>query len=537
MLLIDLRSFGPANTAVNPKVLPASVGVNASNMDMSQGDFRGMRGALLVHTLTGLGSQANAIYRWGRDAASDTQYWLATTADADYARSLLASDSNERTYRTGAGTAPVYMDSTTLGSAPYPTSTVDLGVPAPTTALVPVLGTPGSGTNETRVYLDTFVRANGDESAPNSNTGTLVVAGGSTVTFSGLAAAPAGAHGITLRRIYVTTGGEYQRVLEQSSATTTATDSGTRGAVLQTGGSATKPSWLVPPTDGAGMIALWNGMHGMHRGKAYRTCVSFNPHAWPIEYERSVPDTIVGTAAWGENWLLATSGLPRVVNGTSPVGMIAKPIVGFKQACVAKRSVKGVGHGVCWASNDGLAYYGQQGARILTDGILTKAQWRALVPSTIIGASWGRWYIGFYNDGTQRSFMVDTVQPAGILWSTVAAYGAFEDSVSETLHLLQTGNTISKWDAGTQLSGTWKSGVIRTRTAANPGAARVIGTTYPVTFSLWADGVLKVNAQSVTSDAAFRLPSGYVAEEFQVQVVGAGPLEGVFVGTEMADLP
>ena len=307
--------------------------------------------------------------------------------------------------------------------------------------------------------------------------------------------------------------------------------------MLQTGGSATKPAWLTPPDDGAGILDLWSGLHGMHHGKAYLVCVPFNPHAWPLEYRRIVPDTIVGTAKFGENWLLATTGLPRVVNGSTPAGMVDRPIPGFKQACVSKKSVKSVGHGVCWASNDGLAYFGQAGPKVLTDGILTKAQWRALVPSSIVGASWGRWYIGFYNDGTRKSFMIDTLEPKGIIWTDVAAFGTFEDSLSEALYLVQSGNTIGKWDYGTALEATFKSALIRTPTEANPGAARIIASTYPVRFTLWAGDQLRINEMEVFSDEPFRLPGGYVATEFQVRLRGKGPMEGCFIGTEMADLP
>ena len=538
MLLIDLRQFGPGNSSRNPKQLPAGIGVEVRNLDMSQGDFRGMRQPSLAHTLTGLGSQATTIYRMGRDTASDTQYWLATAADANYARSLLASDPNERTYITGGGGTPRYTDSTLLGSAPYPTTTVALGVPAPATVMSVAVGTPGSGPDEDRVYVDTFLRANGDESAPNLLTATLTAPGGSTAAITGLSSVPAGTHGITLRRIYVSTGGDFMRILEQSASTTTATDDGvTRTSILQTGGSSSKPSWLTPPDGLVGIIELWSGMHGAFEGKSYRTCVPFTPHAWPIEYRRVISDTIVGTAAWGENWLLATTGVPRVVNGTSPIGMTARPVVGFKQACVSKQSVKGVGHGVCWASNDGLAYVGQAGQKILTDGILTKAQWRALVPSTITGASWGRWYIGFYNDGSRKAFMIDTVEPQGIIWCDVAAFGAFEDSISETLFIVQAGNTISKWDYGSQLEASFKSAIIRIPAEVNPGAARIVATTYPVRFTLWADGDLKVYEMEVFSDEPFRLPGDYTAREFQVKLTGKGPMEGFFMGTEMADLP
>ena len=112
MLLIDLRTMRAANAAINPKLLPVGTGEDARNLDISQGDFRGMRGLLLAHTLTGVVSQAASIYRMGRDTASDAAYWLATTADADYARSLLATDPTERSYGTGGGGVPRYTDNT-----------------------------------------------------------------------------------------------------------------------------------------------------------------------------------------------------------------------------------------------------------------------------------------------------------------------------------------------------------------------------------------------------------------------------------------
>ena len=535
MLIIDLQQFLAANLALNPKVLGPGIGVDAQNLDTSQGDFRGLRAATTVHTLTGYaGIQQASIYRMGRDAASDTAYWLASASDLDWARSMLASDTAERTYYTD-GTKPKYTDNTFLGAPPYPTGYVDLGVPAPTSTMTLAVNTSGTGPDETRTYTETFLRANLDESAPNTTTSSITVPGGSTVDITSLAAAPGGSHGIVNRRIYVTTGGDYQRVLEQVATTLTATDSGARGAVLETGGSTTKPAWLTPADNLKGLVELWNGMHGAFAGKAYSVCVPFNPHAWPVEYRRILSDTIVGTAAFGENWLIATTGKPRLVNGTSPLGMMGRP-VNLKQACVSKKSVKGVEHGACWASNDGLCYHGQYGTKILTKNLLTKAQWRALVPSTIIGASWNGWYVGFYNDGTRKGFMIDPANPVGIIWLTQGAFGVFEDSISETLFVLDTSNAIKKFDAGAAQSATFKSRVIRTPSPTNPGAARVIATTYPVTFKLWADGSLK-NTTTVADDDGFRLPGGYEAEEFQVQIEGAGAVEGVFVGESMGDLP
>jgi hypothetical protein len=535
-MILSLQAFKGANGSINPKLLPDGIGVNALNLDATQGDFRGQRAASVVHTLTGYATQQISLYRMGRDAPSDTAYWLAYNVDADFARSPLAGDTTERTYITRAGSIPAFTNNTYLGSAPYPTATIDLGVPAPTAAMAATLDTAGGGPTETRVYVDTFVRSNGDESAPGIST-TIEVLGGSTVDLDTFDPMPSGSHGITLRRIYVSvSGGSFQRCLEIAVASTSATDTGTRGAVLQTGGATTKPAWLVPPDDMAGIIELWNGMLGGNTAKQYLVCVPNSPHAWPVEYRRTVPEQIVGTATWGSNWFIATTGIPRVAFGTTPGGMADAP-VRFKQACVSKRSVKGVGHGVCWASNNGLCYHGERGTFILTERLLTKAQWRALVPDTIIGASWGRWYIGFYNDGTRKGFMIDTLQPDGIIWLEQGAYGVFEDTISENLYLLDTAYAVRKWDSGSVGSATFKSKVVRHPYETNPGAARIVASTYPVTFSLWANGNLVVNGKSVTNDQAFRLPGGYVASEFQAQATGTGPIEGVFIGEEVADLP
>ena len=160
-----------------------------------------------------------------------------------------------------------------------------------------------------------------------------------------------------------------------------------------------------------------------------------------------------------------------------------------------------------------------------------------MVPSTIIGAYWQGYYLGFYNDGTRKGFMIPVSDPSGVIFLTQGAYAVFSDPLSGTLYILGAGNIIQKWDAGTVGSATFRSRVFRHPRAVTPGAARLIGTTFPATFSLWADGDQKVNALSVASDNAFRLPSGYAAEEFQYEIVGTGPIEGVFVAEEMVDLP
>lgn len=539
-ILLALQQFIGANSQLNEKQLPAGVGVNARNLDVSHGDFRGLKAAELVHTLTGYIAQQISLYRFDRDtppADDGSDIWIASSLDADYMRSLIALDTTERTYWTD-GVKPRYTDNTLIGTAPYPTGSVTLGVPAPDSSMSATLLVAGTGPDETRVYTDTFMRANGDESAPNAITTSITVKGGSTVTLNSFDAVPSGSHGITKRRIYVSTGGDFRRVAEITSATSSTVDSGTRGAILQTGGSTTKPAWLEPPDELVGLTALWGSMAGGFVGKSYRTCVPGFVHAWPIEYEGVVPDTIVGSAVFGTNWVLTTTGTPYVVNGSTPASMRHQQIY-FEQACVSKRSTVSVKHGVCWASREGLCYYGTNGPpRILTQGFISLEEWDSLNPETITGAHWKGWYIGFYNNASGRKgFMVNTVNPQGVIWLDQGAYGAYADSLSGDLYLLSGSFQILKWYSGDPLTATFKTGKTRSKVEANPGVGMVVGTIYTsASLKLYADGTLK-HTKTLTDREPFRLPGGYKARDWQVELIGTGPIEGVIVADEMVDLP
>lgn len=539
-IILALTSFKGANTYTSAKALPDGLGVFARNLDNSHSDMRGLPAANQVATLVGLAVQQISLYRMGRDAPSDTQYWLSSNVDTDYCRSLLATDPNELTYYTD-GVKPKFTDTTLLGSAPYPGAYRTLGVPAPASAMVASISSAGSSANdESRVYLDTFVRVhNGrsEESGPNSNTTSITCKSDATINLSSLAVMPSGQHGITKRRIYCSTdGGEFLRVAELAVATTSYSDTGTRTLVLETGGDLDRPAWLEPPDGLKGLQTLWNSMAGGFVGKSYRICEAGQMHAWPIEYEGVLPDTIVGAASWGTNWLLCTTGVPYVVMGTTPAGMRNVPLF-FKQACVSKRSVVGVQHGVCWASPNGLCYYGQNGMANLTERVLSPADWAAMNPASIIGVNSGRYYIGFYANGATRGgFMIDTLQPDSIIWLTQAAYGAFVDPISGQVYLLDSGYAVRKWGTGSALAAEFTSMNKRAPRKCCPGAAKVVATTYPVTFSLYADGVLK-HTKNVTSEAAFRLPAGYMADFFQVKLAGSGPIEAALLADEIVDLP
>ena len=64
----------------------------------------------------------------------------------------------------------------------------------------------------------------------------------------------------------------------------------------------------------------------------------------------------------------------------------------------------------------------------------------------------------------------------------------------------------------------------------NPAVAKVECDNYSPspTFKLYADGAL-VHTQTVTNSNMFRLPSGYKANEFEIELTGSVPINEVCV--------
>jgi hypothetical protein len=97
------------------------------------------------------------------------------------------------------------------------------------------------------------------------------------------------------------------------------------------------------------------------------------------------------------------------------------------------------------------------------------------------------------------------------------------------------GSSIKKWDAGAAMTCRARSKQFQAPHPMNFGAAEVTADAYPVTFRLFADGVLK-HTQSVTGRNPFRLPSGFLAQDWQIEIEGASAVQGVAIGTSIAEL-
>jgi hypothetical protein len=530
---ITLTGFAGANLADQARMLPDAVGVSSINQRPGGADFQPWRDAAEVATVP---SAQKTIYRFGRDVVSDANYWFTLSTVGHFCRGFISSDTAERTYYTGADLPRVTDNLIGLGSAPYPTASVKLGVPAPTSAIILTQTTAGTGDDELRYYTHTFVTDKGEESAPGP-TASITCKPGAIIDFGTLETAPTN-HGISKRRFYRTQVGtsdsaEFFFLREDLSSTTTGItdDARTLGAdTLVTVG------WLVPPTDLKHLTVLWNGIMAGISGRGIRFCEPYKPYAWPLAYELIPPDVSpVAMVAWSTNLMVLTNGQPRIVTGSVSDGMSDDP-TDFDASCVSETSAVGFGHGAAWASADGLAYYGAKGAFISTAHLLRPEQWRALAPETIVASQYEGLYVGFYlKDGAWKGFVINPVNPSGIFFLAKGYQAAYFDKLRNALFVLD-GTKVKKWNAAEELlTATFRSKLMAQPAPQALACGRVIADAYPVTLRVFGDGV-EVATKTVASRAPFRLPSGWKASEIQIEIQAAARVTAVELAPSIREL-
>lgn len=546
---INITGFGGANKALHPKLLADTVGAQSLNQKPGRGDFQPWHDPLTVATVP---ASRSTIYRMGRDTRSDASYWLTWTTRVHVMRGYNGEDTTERTYFTGSG-APKWIDNTfaLAGGGPYPTATRTLGVPAPATALTAASNANGSSENtESRYYTYTYVNTKGDESAPGPVSAELVCKTDDTAALSSMAAAPGG-YDIDRIRVYVTVTGQtgeteffFLREIASSGSTTT-DDLRARGEVLPTSG------WITPPSDLSCLTPMWNGMAAGISGMGVRVCPPYAVYAWPIANEFLPPDVMpVGLGVWRQNLLVLTTGKPSVLTGTSPESLDLSPVPG--QACSAEASIVSFDHGVVYACEDGLVYHGDGGQRLITAGLLTRDDWQAMNPTGMVAGQYEGAYLCFYTDqsGTRRGFLIDPVNPQGVYFLETGYSACWFDALQDALFVLS-GTSVKKWDAGAALM----TATFRSKQFVVPPSnfnwMAVVADAYPVTVrvdagpftsgqvaaivaavpSLTASGTNVRYSVAVASREPVRLPSGFLATDWSVQVETQNPVQRVVVAT------
>jgi len=543
-----LTTFSGLNEKISPRLLPEDMAQNAENVFLDSGRIESLNTDLNdpsessnTHPALHISSATKTIFK------ATANNWLTFTEDVDVIKSPIKEDSYGRFYFTGSGSFPKYGGLSTIisGSGPYPASSFRLGLPTP--AAISTISVDDSTADEgasvsSRAYIYTEITAYGEEGPPSEVTSNQIVdaADGATVTLT-IPAATSGNYNISKRRLYRTdVNGVFRFVTDISGTSSGNYSENVIDALL--GEEIESTDNLAPPDDVSadhpdgpmlGITVMPNGITAGFAGNTLLFSEAFLPHSYPLANQLTTKDDIVGIASIASGLLVTTKGKPLLVSGTDPSAM-AMVEIDANLPNANKRSLVDMGEYAIYSSPDGLVLASNSGINLVTEQIFTRDQWQEYYPENVEGYEYEGKYVGFTWDGSNNSskkgFLFD---PRGGKNAFVDldfyATAGYNDRENDELYLVIDG-LLKKFTRGaSKRSYTWKSKQFYTNRPISPGVAKVDADSYnSLTFKLYADGSLK-HTESVANSNPFRLPGGYRAKEFEIQLEGTDTINEVCV--------
>ncbi len=534
-----LQTFSGKAPRISARLLPEDMAQEAINTRLDSGRLEpwadNTSASITPVASYSISGSTKTLFKYSSSA------WVASDEDINIVRSPIAEDQHERIYVTGIGGSSGYPRMSTsaiIGNGTY----YKLGIPDPFSFdSVSLVGTTTKTEEETpisRAYVFTYVSYYGEEGAPSTSLVSQIVDVYSdqsvTVDFP---ANPSGNHNLLKKRLYRTDpNGTFRFVADVALATDTFNDTVTDANL---GEAIPSSSWIAPPDDVTsdhpdgpllGLVSMPNGFLAGFSGQTVCFSEAFQPHAFPDAYKLTIKSDVVALAPLNTGLLVLTKEKPALIQGLDPSSMSMIEI-DSTLSCVSKRSVVDMGEFVMYASPDGLVMARDNGLSVATESILSRDQWQDLSPSSIIGFHWEGYYLGFYSNGVEsKGFIFD---PRGGKNSYVKlnffATAGFNDLENDELYLV-VGGSVVKFASGSNLSMSWKSKKFYAQRPICPGVAKLECESYSPapTFKLFADGSLK-HTQTVSSSSLFRLPGGYKAHEFEIQIEGSVAVNEVCV--------
>lgn len=392
---------------------------------------------------------------------------------------------------------------------------------------------------ESRTYVYTYVSAYGEEGPPSAASAVVDVDPANAVTISVPSGSPGGNYNLTVKRIYrsstVGSRAQFQFVAEIPLATSTYVDTKEQsdlGEVLPS------EDWLPPPATLKGLKVMANGVGVGFSGRTLYLSEPYLLHAWPHKYP--VRDEIVGLGVFGQTVVVLTKGRPEMFTGIDPGAMSNVPM-SLPQSCSSKRSIVDMGDGVIYSSPDSLVLINQNGISLVSQQYFTREQWQSLNPSSMQGYLYNGRYICLYTDlsNVRGGLIFDlTGQGSPLVTTSISAAApvtaGFYDATTDTLYFAQSGNIV-RFDRGSPYTYIWRSKVYRLPFQNNFAAALVRANAYPVTFNLYADGTLR-HTQTVVNGEIFRLPSGFRALDWEIEVTGTNQVNEIAMAKSSMEL-
>lgn len=349
--------------------------------------------------------------------------------------------------------------------------------------------------------------------------------------------------------------------------------------------------WEQPPVGLKGVVVHPSGsMVGFLGNKLYFSA-PYQPHAIVSEWTLATDYEIVGIGVYGTEIGVGTKGPLYVASGIEPEVMALDRKQGL-YPCLSKRGLISVGDGIVYPTSIGLLYSGANGVSLLTDQFYGKDEWQNLYPDSMIAAAaYGRIYLA-YKEPTQDTRLI-IIDGNTITTSDLELRELYADESKAELYISDRVG-IKLWDArnGLPLTYNWRSKEIVLAKPLNFGAAKIdydpiiapeiqaalqaaadivvanntalraagsykggynahrynrtyVGgsllrqpPTIPsnnINFTLRANNRI-VFSRTITSESPFRLPAGYKADKYTLEVFSQAKIKEIRIAETMDGL-
>lgn len=400
-------------------------------------------------------------------------------------------------------------------------------------------------------YVYTFVTQFDEESAPSPASGLITVGPTDSVEYELSASVPAG-RGIDRFRVYrsktslsgVT---DFYFLTEHPIAD---------GGIRQTDDLQDPLNETIsstdndPPPDGMqGLISLPNGLMAAHTGREVLFCEPYKPHAWPIKYRRTTDTDIVGLGAFGTFLVVMTKGAPYLIQGSDPSLMISEKLE-VTLPCLSARSIVDMGYSVAYASHDGLVTVSERGAEVVTRNLFTDELWRSMQPSSFRAAQRnGRYNFSHLPSGAgalQFGIIDLSREQPYFITADISATSIYYDAFDGALYYVEGSSVVRQFDprgGAIVAKQTWRSKLVVLQGYDNFGALLVETDDVPGTketpadpdclIRIYADGDLVHTTTDI--NIATRLPSGFLANTWEIEIEGYAPVTGISLASDIAE--
>ena len=591
-MLIRLPAFGGMIPAIDKHLLPDTAASYSENGWLYSGALSGLPTPFHLHTVSP-GTQAVFRIPGNTDDPSylpDSLWMEFENPNTDVIKAPVADDQFNRYYWTSSSTPPMYNTRARIAAGD---PAWRLGVPQPNPLTVTASGG-SSGTQQARAYVHTLVTAYGEEGPPSNP---VLLTGNNDGTWAiTIPAVPAsqmgGTHNINRVRVYrtltSTSGVSSYHLVDERAASTSPIQIGDSLSATVLAGRAQLESlgWTAPPSDMDGFLVVGNGIIAGWRNNEIWFSEPYRPHAWPAAYTLVTEFNIVGLGVVNQSLVVCTEGHPVVVAGVNPASMSMSKLTSF-EPCLSRGSIISAPEGVYYTSPNGLVMVNPGVADNVTRKVITRDVWDDLTDTVAmragrLGTAYFAYGSGSSNafqeadafqldafqsaanvKGSNRGFLIDVFnENAGIhyLFADGVTYNVLNDFYSGELLVLRDDQVLwYNMGMGARMAPyKWRSKVFQAPRPVNFAAFKAyfydtdsmmptagpdhtldqpeLGDNQKGLIRIFADGRHVATREMRNSGELHRLPSGYLAEFWEIEIEARVRFKSLLVGSTVKEL-